>query len=236
MSLLELDQVSKRYLHGSRERVALREVSLQLDPGELVGIWGLRRSGRSTLLRLAAGIESPDAGAVRFAGSDLARASAAALGSDIGYCRRTFHGVDGRTLFEELTVSQLARGIPQTQARTRAREALERTGASGCAELAPHELDSAETARVAIARALASKPSLLLADEPTKGVDMFERDGILELLRSLARDGMAVLMSTGESTGLFGADRALSLSEGEMHGSVSPELAPVVRLPRRANA
>lgn len=137
MSLLELEHVSKRYVHGSRERVALRNVSLELDRGELVAVWGLRRSGRSTLLRLAAGIEAPDEGVVRFAGIDLSGASAGTLGSEIGFCRRTFRGVDGRIVLDELIVAQLARGVPYATARTRAREALERAGAEDCTGLPP---------------------------------------------------------------------------------------------------
>ena len=72
MSLLELERVAKRYRDGQLERVVLREVSLDLDGGELAVVWGLRRSGRSTLLRVAAGIEAPDEGVVRFDGRDLA--------------------------------------------------------------------------------------------------------------------------------------------------------------------
>ena len=72
MSLLELQRVAKRYRDGQLERVVLREVSLRIDDGELAIVWGLRGCGRSTLLRVAAGIEAPDAGAVSFDGHDLA--------------------------------------------------------------------------------------------------------------------------------------------------------------------
>ena len=74
--------------------------------------------------------------------------------------------------------------------------------------------------RVALARALALEPSLLVIDEPTRGVDLLERDAILALLRSLADEGIAVLISTGEATALAGADRALSLADGELRGSL----------------
>jgi len=232
MSLLELAGVSRRHRRGSHEQVVLQDVSLALDFGELVAVWGSRRSGRTTLLRVAAGIEPADAGAVRFRGVAL---GAGALGNGIGYCH-TSQRAEGRAVLEELTVGQLARGVAGPLARKRAFAALERTGAERCAAYDLHELDSAETVRVALARALVLRPVLLLVDEPTKGVDLLERDAILSLLRSLADDGAAVLTSTGDGAGLSGADRALSLSDGRLRGKGHPELAAVVPLRRAAGA
>lgn len=234
MSLLALDHVSRRYRRGAHERVVLDDVSLTLEPGELLAVWGLRRSGRSTLLRVAAGIDPPDAGVVRFDGEDLAH-SPDALGSGIGYCRSAPLDGEARGVLDELIAGQLARGVPRPAAHSRAFEALERTEATGCAAHSLQELDGGESTRVAIARALTLSPSLLVIDEPTKGVDLLERDAILALLRSLADEGIALLVSAGEATALSGADRALSLSDGELRGSLSPELAAVVPLRRRAS-
>jgi putative ABC transport system ATP-binding protein len=218
------------------DRMLLREVSLQLDTGELVAIWGRRRSGRSTLLRIAAGVEPPDTGTVRFAGHDLARAAGDLLGSGIAYCRRTTAGAEAEGMLGEMVAAQLARGVTQVNARTRAWAALERTGAEEYAEYEAHELDSAELVRVTLARALLSRPSLIVIDEPIDGVDLLIRDEILVLLRSLADDGIAVLMSTGDAAAFAVADRALSLSDGELRGAISPELAPVVPLRKLASA
>jgi putative ABC transport system ATP-binding protein len=235
MSLLELEGVGKRYGRGPGERIALRDVSLELDAGELVAIWGMRRSGRSTLLRIAAGIEAPDpGGVVRFEGRDLVDRSGDALGQGIGYCRKTFRPAEGQVILDQLIFSQLARGVSSSHARSLACSALKRAGVEGCAALRPNELDGAEAVRVAIARVLAFQPRLLVIDEPTIGVDLLVRDDILLLLRSLADEGIAVLASTGETTGLSGADRALSLGDGELHGTLAPELAPVTLLRRPA--
>ncbi len=234
MTLLELNRVSLRYKHGSHERVVLDDVSLQVERGELIAIWGMRRSGRSTLLRVAAGIEPPEAGVVRFAGRDLAASAGDELGDGIGYCRPAERGSEASTVLDELTVGQLARGVPQTTARELAFAALERVGASECGARELRELDGSEAVRVSLARALAFEPSLLVIDEPTKGVDLLERDSILGLLRSLADVGIAVLMSSGEATALAGADRALSLSAGKLRGSASPELAEVLPLRRQS--
>lgn len=234
MSLLALERVTRQTRQGAHERIVLDEVSLQLEPGELLAIWGARRSGRSTLLRVAAGIDPPDSGMVRFDGKPLRARGSDALGSGIGYCQRALRGGEAREVLDELVLGQLARGIPRPAARERSRAALERSGAGHCAAHRMQELDSAEAVRVSIARSLTLSPSLLVIDEPTKGVDLLERDGILALLRSLANEGLAVLMSAGEATALSGADRALSLVEGELRGSVAPELADVVPLRRQA--
>jgi ABC-type multidrug transport system ATPase subunit len=230
MSLLELRNVGKRYGDGPRERIALRGVSLKLDGGELVAVLGMRRSGRSTLLRVAAGMETPDTGVVSFAGRDLSHCRGEELGGEIGYCRRTFHPAEGEIVLEQLIVGQLTRGVAAIQARMRARMALKRVGVEQCAATRPGDLNGAEVVRVAIARALVFRPKVLVVDEPTIGVDLVDRDTILLLLRSLANDGVAVLISTGEGTCLSGADRALALGDGELRGSLVPELASVTQL------
>ncbi|MGH2853336.1 MAG: ATP-binding cassette domain-containing protein [Solirubrobacteraceae bacterium] len=228
--LLELQHVSKRYGHGLGQRTVLRDVSLALEPGELVVIWGRRRSGRSTLLRVAAGVEPPDSGVVRFAGSNLAGHRGDLLGGGIGYCQCSFLPTEGQLVLDQLIVSQLARGVPPLLAASRAKSALERLGAERCATLRPGELSGEEAVRVAIARAFALEPKLLVIDEPTLNVDLLVRDEILLLLRSLADEGIAVLASAGESTGLAGSDRALSIGKGELHGHMTPELAQVLPL------
>jgi ABC-type ATPase involved in cell division len=231
MSLLKLEHVSKRYGRGAGKRVALRDVSLRIEPGELVAVWGMRRSGRSTLLRVAAGVEAPDEGLVRFAGRDLADRGAGVRASGVGYCHGSFRPGEGRFVLDQMLVGLLARGVSPSTARSHAWAALERAGAKRCAALEPDELSSCEAARVAIARALAGAPRLLVIDEPTKGVDLLDRDSILLLVRSLANEGIAVLTSTGEeTTGLSGVDRALTIGDGELHGRPSTELAPVVPL------
>ncbi len=231
MTLLALESVTKRYGRGSMERVALRAASLEIEPGELVAVWGRRRSGRSTLLRVAAGLERPDEGVVWFEGRDLSEPGADAVRGRIRFCRKTFRPAGGQLVLDQLVTGQLTRGVPSSVARSRARECLRRVRAERCAPMRPGELDHAEVVRVAIARALVHEPKLLVIDEPTLGVDLRIRDQILSLLRTLTSEGTAVLMSAGETTCLYGADRALSLGNGVLHGEIdAAELAPVVPL------
>lgn len=223
MSLLELRNVGKADLCGSRRIEILRDVSLGIDAGELVTVWGRRRSGRSTLLAVAAGIDSPDTGAVLFEGKDLSARGGSVLGDGIGYCRQGAGVASGRRVIDSVRAGLLARGVAVPVAYSRAHEALRRVGAEGCSQLALGDLDAAEAVRVSIACVLVLGPRVLVIDEPTKGVDLLERDEIVLLLRSLANEGIAVLVSDGDGSGLSDADRALTLAEGELRGKRTPE-------------
>jgi ABC-type multidrug transport system ATPase subunit len=232
MCLLAIEHATKRYRRGRLERVAIKDVSLEIEPGELVAVWGAKRSGRSTLLRVAAGIESPEEGSVSFEGRDLARGRDSVLGRRIGYCQMSLPPVDSGLVVERVAAGLLAQHASLRHARRRAQELLAQVDASQCAQLQCHELDGAEAVRVAIASALVTEPALLVIDEPTNRVDPLDREPILALLRSLTGDGPAVLMSTGDAQGLSGADRALSLDNGELRGDTTHSDAQVVPLRR----
>src|SRR5579875_2424798 len=226
MSLLSIERVTKRYSRGRLERVAIRDISLEIEHGELVAVWGARFSGRSTLLRVAAGVELPEEGRVLFEGRDLAECRDRVLGRRIGYCQTGSSPAQRGLVIEHVSAGLLAQRALPRQARRRGQELLLRVGAEDCARLECHELAGAEVVRVAIATA----PSLIVIDEPTAGVDLLERDPLLSLLRAIANEGTAVLMSTGEAQGLSGVDRALSIDSGELRGELRREQAEVVQL------
>jgi len=234
MSLLELQRVGKRYGSGVQSTIALREVAFAIEPGELVSVWGRRRSGKSSLLRVAAGIEPPDEGRVLLDGQDLCALPSGGL-DQICWCRTSFRPAEGRLVLDQLVLGQLSRGTRPAAARERAGDALRRVGAHELIGIRCGDLDPAERTRVAIARALLRGPKLLVIDEPVLGVDLLARDGILSLLRSIADEGIAVLTSTGDVAGLENVDRALTLSDGELNGSAVPDRATVIPLRRASN-
>jgi putative ABC transport system ATP-binding protein len=230
MSLLTLERVSKRYRRGRREVTALDDVSLAIAPGELVAIWGVPRSGRTTLLRIAAGLEQPDGGEVRFRGEALPAGHADGLPAGIGYVEVGLASVEGESILDHVAMPLLARGAAPETARARAMLQLERVGAAACAQLQPRELDPTERLRVALAQALSTGPKLLLVDDPTRHVDLLEREAVLLLVRSIADGDVAVLMTTGEAMGVSGVDRALTISGGVLRAEASSEPANVVSL------
>jgi ABC-type ATPase involved in cell division len=229
MSLLSIESVGKRYRRGRRDYVALKDVSLSIEHGELVGVLGTRKSGRSTLLRIAAGLERPDHGTVRFEGVDLSTAGNV-IGRRVAYCRTSFSELEGDRVLDHVAAGLLAQHFAPLPARRAAERALAQTGVSDCARMKPYELDGAECVRVAIARALISSPTMLVIDEPTVAVGLLQSDPILRLLRSIANEGVAVLMSTGDAMCLSGVDRAMSLDEGELRGEAQASEAEVVPL------
>jgi ABC-type ATPase involved in cell division len=227
VSLLSIRHVTKRHGHGRIERLALSGVSLEVEPGEMVAVWGLRRSGRTTLMRIAAGMERPDDGTVLFAGHDLSRRRDKTLGSEIGCAQFHFSSEEGESVLDQVANGLLAERIPIRAARRRAKEVLTDVGVEECAEFSPRDLDAGETVRVSLARALVLEPRLLLIDEPTNGVDLRDRDPILMLLRRIANRGIAVLMTTGDGAALSGVDRVFMLDHGELHGGTSQPPASV---------
>jgi ABC-type multidrug transport system ATPase subunit len=230
MGLLELRGVGKSHVRRSRCVEVLREVSMELEAGEFVAVHGSRRSGLSTLMRVAAGVDPPDSGVVLFDGHDVWARGTSELGRGVGFCQLGVGVPAGRAVIDATRAGLLARGVPVPEAYARAHKALERVGIERYGEVAMGDLDGAEAMRVAIACAIVLGPRVLVIDEPTKGVDLLRRDEILLLLRSLANDGTGILISDGDGGALSDTDRSLTLMGGELRGKTSPELGSLVQL------
>lgn len=237
-ALLRLDRVTHRY---SAKATGLDDVSLELDGPGLVAVWGPPRSGRTTLLEVAAGLLEPAEGEVRFDG----RPPRPALGRSGGIA----WAVDGPEAFVaaagERVIDQVAwpalRVTSRWRARDRADEMLIRCGADGLADAELWQLSHAERVRVLLARALVQRPRLVLLDEPTTGSPKPERERMWTLLQQLVRDlDLAVLATDYDGQG-FGSARALTIQRGQLRGaSSSPaaqeEAASVISLDARRAA
>ncbi|MBB4660796.1 ATP-binding cassette domain-containing protein [Conexibacter arvalis] len=229
-ALLSIERVTHRY---SAKAIGLDDASLQLDAGGFVAVWGPPRSGRTTLLEVAAGLLDPDEGAVRFDGGP----PRVALGREAGIA----WAVDGPEAFiaaaGERVIDQVAwpalRLTSRWRARDRADELLMRCGVDGLADAEPWQLSHAERVRVLLARALVNRPRLVLLDEPAAGSPKPERERLWELLRALVREeGLAVLATDHDGHAFAGA-RALTLQRGALRGEPTRPPAPVVSLDAR---
>ncbi len=173
---------------------------------------------------------------MRFDGRDLSERGERMLAREIGYCHKSFPNAQGSPAIDEVLLGLLVNGVRGKEAHTRAREALERLGAERIAHRRIRELNSEERVRLALAHALALAPRLLLVDEPLAGVELEQRDEILLLVRSLADEGLAVLMTVGDLSELRGADQSLTIGDGRLSGSPKRGLEPVADLTLRRHA
>jgi ABC-type lipoprotein export system ATPase subunit len=235
--LLAFESVSKRYADGGRELVVLDRVSFELDVGVFAGIIGKRRSGKTTLLRLAAGSEAPDGGTVRFRGRDLATMSTVEREQLARHDIAFMSSQDWSPSTKESVIDHVAlplgsHGTPMREARYRARRVLARLEISSCADDPVRSLSVVERARVILARTIIREPSVLLADEPAVMPSLSERDEFCALLRSVAAEqGMALIVASEEMAPLRGAGVLMSIGDGELCST--EESATVVQLPKR---
>lgn len=221
MSLLALEHVHKQYRSGARVVQALTDVSLSVQQGELVAIYGARRSGRTSLLRIAAGLDSPDRGTVHY---DHAQGRI--------FVRTGSFTAARQGIVDHVALPLLARGERPDEASRRALEQLDAMGAAEVVGRRTAELDAADLVRVGLAQALATKPRIVMLDDPTREVDLLDREPLMGLVRTIADRGVAVLMTTGEALGVAGADRAITIAEGRLRTDIVAEHAQVVPIRR----
>jgi len=232
--LLSLRGVSKSYWRGAHELRVLTDVSLEMSAGEFIAIWGKRGAGKTALLKVAAGLEVPDKGAVYFAGRDLVDLSekdhARLMREQVGWVRRTGPRSD-LTMLDYVALPLLVEH-GQRHARARAYDALARVGMSECAGQRWGSLSDGERALVGIAHGIVRRPQLLLVDDPTANLSVREREDVNELLRSLTGEGLAVLMTVPGMPAAMGSGEIKVLSSGRLlEQPREPERTNVIDFP-----
>jgi lipoprotein-releasing system ATP-binding protein len=236
--LLSFLNVTKRHPDGGREILVLDRVSLDIAAGASVGVYGARRSGKSTLLRVAAGIALPDSGSVSFGGRDMARMTSAERGrllrGAIAFmCADDWRANPGESIVDHVATSLGSQGLTMREARLRALRILGQVGVSAiAAEELTAALSVTERTRVMLARALAREPRLLVLDEPAVMPNLGERDEFHKLLRSVAQQrGIALLVASEEMAALRGFGVLMSIAEGELCST--DERGMLAHLPER---
>ena len=196
MPVLEIRELKKSYLTPEGEQLSVVDVpAFTLDDGEQVALQGGSGSGKTTFLNLIAGILTPDSGSVKVAGLEFTELSEArrdtARAERIGYIFQTFNLLSGYSALENVLLGMMFGPGPDT---ARAKELLDRVGLKERMDYRPAQLSVGQQQRVAVARALASKPKLVLADEPTGNLDRRHAMEALELIRKTCKENGAALL------------------------------------------
>jgi ABC-type methionine transport system ATPase subunit len=218
VSLLILEHISVRCAgHRCSQHTVLRDVSLAIEPGELVTVAGWRRSGRTTLIRTVAGLMQPTSGTVCFNGLDTTRRSLLGEPNGVALVTSHFAPLVGRSALEQVAAPMLGRGFSMQRARTTAYRLMRRTEVASCASVPVARLSSMEAIRVGLARALVTAPALLLVDQSPDVPPRREAAGLLRLLHAIAHhDAVAVILTTDAGPAFYGVDRAFTLQRGSL--------------------
>ncbi|XYJ09792.1 cell division ATP-binding protein FtsE [Telluria sp. B2] len=214
--MIEFHNVSKKY---SVDATALRDVTLNIDKGELVYLAGPSGAGKSTLMKMVAAVERPSSGRVVVFGQDIGKIRKAGipfLRRNLGLIFQHQRLLNDRNILANTMLPLLVTGAPKAQAEQRARAALDKVGLLERAKAHPLELSGGEQQRVAIARAIVNRPQIILADEPTANLDRVAADKVIDALRAFNAVGVTCVISTHDEQVLDQAGRVIRLEHGQL--------------------
>jgi putative ABC transport system ATP-binding protein len=219
-AIVEARAVSRIFAMPAGPVIALRDVSLRVDPGDYVAITGPSGCGKSTLLHLIGCVDSPSSGAIVFEGRDVAALSETARSrirlNRIGFVFQRFFLLPMLTAAENIELPQAEAGVAAAERRARTRALLEFVDLADRAHHRPSQLSGGEMQRVAIARALANRPALLVADEPTGELDDASGDHVADLFDRVHMDGTAILVVTHNAALAVRARRRVVMKSGRL--------------------
>ncbi|WP_164121596.1 amino acid ABC transporter ATP-binding protein [Sharpea azabuensis] len=215
--MIKVDHISKKF--GSLK--ALDDVSLEVSKGEIVCLLGPSGSGKSTLIRAINGLETPESGKIYFEGEEYDKKNAAKYHQQrlkMGFVFQHFNLFPNMTVLENLTLAQIrVKKIDEKQAEETAMRYLTRVGLSEKRDEYPNKLSGGQKQRVAIARSLCMNPDIMLFDEPTSALDPEMVEEVLEVMQSLGKEGMTMIIVTHEmGFARTVADRVVFLEDGHI--------------------
>ena len=220
-SVISLRDVSKVYRQGSVDIHALRDLSMDVEPGEFTVICGPSGSGKTTMLNLIGALDSATSGHVVLEGRELGSLNKKELSElrrdRIGFVFQAYNLMPVLTAYENAEMVLWVQGVDGKTRRERVMGLLEQVGLKGMEDRRPSELSGGQQQRVAIARAIASNPAVVLADEPTANVDSETAETLLGLMEELNREqGVTFLFSTHDPQVMERARRVVRLVDGNI--------------------
>lgn len=216
--MIQLSHIHKSYHLGDVELPVLRDVSLNIEPGEFVAIMGSSGSGKTTLLNLIGCLDGIDHGNYSLAGETVQGASEDRLAQlrlqYIGFVFQLFNLIPRISALRNVELPLIYSGIRPAERRRRALQALKQVALSDRAEHSPTQLSGGQQQRVAIARAVVNQPVMLVADEPTGSLDTSTGTEIMQLFQQLNEQGTTIIMVTHEQEIASNAKRIVRLKDG----------------------
>ena len=218
MSLLRLDHIGRTYDMGHVQVDALRDVSLAIEPGELVAIVGPSGSGKTTMMSIIGCLDRPSRGTYELDGRDVGSLNDGALARirnrTIGFVFQSYNLLPATSAIDNVATPLLYQGVGRKERQARAGAELERLGLGHRLSHEPTELSGGEQQRVALARALVTKPALLLADEPTGNLPVHQGLEVLRLFKELNAEGHTIVLITHNPEVAEEAQRRIHLLDG----------------------
>ena len=221
MSIVSCRGLTRDYPQGSLVVQALRGVDLDIEDGEFTALMGPSGSGKSTLLNMLGALDSPTGGTVEIAGArldQLDKGQRSDLRRDrIGFVFQSYNLIPVLSALENTEFVLMLQGKSPAERRQRAMEVLAQVGLQGLENRRPSELSGGQQQRVAVARAIASKPALVLADEPTANLDSTTGEELIELMRTLNQEhGITFLFATHDPKVMHAATRVVRMLDGKI--------------------
>lgn len=222
--ILQAEGLHKRYRQGPLDVSVLQAVDLKVSRGESLAIVGASGSGKSSLLHLLAGLDTPDKGRVSWSGQDIQQWNLAEIGRQrnhhLGFVFQFHHLLPEFHALDNVAMPLWIRRLPVEEAAAMARQALAQVGLGQRWQHRPAELSGGERQRVALARAMVSRPSCLLADEPTGNLDRTTADEMFQLLLTMCQShATALVMVTHDESLAARCDRVMRLQQGRLVGA-----------------
>jgi putative ABC transport system ATP-binding protein len=218
MSLIRLQNISRRYQMGAETVHALRGVSLEIARGEYVAIMGPSGSGKSTLMNLLGCLDTPTSGSYELNGAQVSQMDdndlAEIRNREIGFVFQTFNLLARSNALRNVELPLIYAGVPAQERREIALNALTQVGLADRIHHKPNELSGGQRQRVAVARALVNDPAILLADEPTGNLDSKTGNEIMALFEELWKKGNTIILVTHEEDIAMRARRIIRLKDG----------------------